>query len=224
MGYYGFLEKKIKAQNLRRKGLSYTEIQKIINVPKSTLSGWCRDIFLTEKQLNRILKNKLRGSAKGRIIGAKKLQEKRLVQIKQMLFEGKKEVGNLSERDKFIAGIALYAAEGTKRDKTSCFANSDPILIKFMANWFREFCKVPEEKLRGAIWLHKGLNEKLAKRYWSNLIQIPLSQFHKTYIAENKIKSRKIRKNIHQYGVFSIRFSDAKVHRKIMGWIAGVFR
>jgi len=224
MGYYGFLEKKIKAQNLREKGLSYTEIQKIINVPKSTLSSWCRDIFLNERQLNRLLENKLKGSERGRIIGAKKQQEKRLEQIKQMLFDGKREVGILSKRDRFIAGISLYVAEGTKKDKVCCFANSDPVLIKFMSNWFREFCKVPENKFRGAIWLHEELDEKTAKKYWSNLAKIPLSQFHKTYIAENKIKSRKIRKNLHQYGVFSIRFSDAKIHRKIMGWIAGVFR
>ncbi len=223
MGYSGFLEKKIKAQKLRAKGLSYSEIQKFISVPKSTLSGWCRDIFLSEKQLNRLLKNKLKGSEKGRIIGAKRLQEKRLSQIKEMLIEGKNDIGRLSKRDKFIAGVALYAAEGTKKDKACCFANSDPNLIKFMTGWFRRFCKVHEEKLRGAIWLHKGLNEKMAKKYWSNLTKIPILQFHKTYIAENKTKSKKIRKNIHQYGVFSIRFSDAKIHRKIMGWIAGLF-
>jgi len=123
----------------------------------------------------------------------------------------------------FLTGVALYAAEGTKKDKACCFANSDPNLIKFMTGWFRRFCKVHEEKLRGAIWLHKGLNEKMAKKYWSNLTKIPILQFHKTYIAENKTKSKKIRKNIHQYGVFSIRFSDAKIHRKIMGWIAGLF-
>jgi len=224
MGYYGFLEKKIKAQSLRKKGLSYGEIQNIIDVSKSTLSGWCRDIFLSEKQLNRILENKLKGAARGRIIGAKKQQKKRLNQTREMLTEGKKEVGVLSRRDRFLAGIALYVAEGTKKDKVCCFANSDPALIKFMASWFREFCEIPEDKLRGAIWLHEGLNEKKAKEYWSNLIKIPISQFHKTYIAENKIKSKKIRKNIHQHGVFSIRFSDAKIHRKIMGWIAGVFR
>lgn len=222
MGYFGFLEKKTKAQSLRRKGLSYSEIQRIVDVPKSTLSGWCRDIFLTEEQFNRILKIKLKGAARGRIIGAKKQQQRRISQIKESLKLGKKQVGVLKERDRFIAGIALYAAEGTKIDRSAAFANSDPTMIKFMMNWFREFCLVPEEKYRGSIWLHEGLDDLEAKKYWSGITAIPLHQFHKTYIAKNKIDSHKIRKNKHQYGVFSIKFSNKKTLRLIMGWIAGI--
>lgn len=223
MGYFGYLDKKLKAQSLRREGFSYGEIQKIITVPKSTLSGWCRDIALTEEQALRLLKNQLKGSEKGRIIGAKRQQAKRIEQIKKLLEEGKNEVGQLSSRDKFIAGVALYAAEGTKKDKSCCFSNSDPVLIKFMADWFRKFCRISEERLRGAVWLHEGLDEKKARSYWAKLVDIPESKFHKTYIARNKEGSKKIRKNIHQFGVFSLRLSDAKIHRKIMGWIAGVF-
>lgn len=223
MGYFGNLEAKIKAQKLRRKGLSYKEIQKIVPVPKSTLSGWCRDIAITEKQALRLFKNKLQGAAKGRIIGAKRQQAKRIKQTRELYADGKDQIGKLSAKNRFVAGIALYAAEGTKSDKACCFSNSDPILIKFMAGWFREFCHVPEDKFRGAIWLHEGLNEKKAKDYWANLANISTRQFHKTYIARNKTESRKIRKNIHNFGVFSLRFSDVKTHRRLMGWIAGVF-
>ena len=159
MGYYGFLDKKLKAQALRKKGFSYSEIQGRISVPKSTLSGWCRDIFLTEKQLNRVLKNKLEGSARGRIIGAKKQQEKRLSQIRELGEQGKKEIGILRKRERFLIGVALYAAEGTKIDKNVAIANSDPAVIRFMISWFREFCQIPENKFRGAIWLHEGLND-----------------------------------------------------------------
>lgn len=223
MGYFGNLEKKLQAQELRKKGLSYSEIQRIIKVPKSNLSGWCRDIAITEKQALRLFNNKLEGAARGRIIGAKRQQIRRLKQIDELLMEGRTEVGALSTRDKFIAGISLYSAEGTKTDGSCSFSNSDPLLIKFMSAWFRNFCRVPETKLRGAIWIHDNLNVQVAMRYWSNLTKIPISHFHKTYIAKNKIGSLKIRKNLHRYGVFSIRFSDAKIHRKIMGWIAGIY-
>lgn len=223
MGYVGNLEYKQKAQALRKKGLSYNEIRRTVPVPKSTLSDWCRDIAITERQALRLFKNKLKGAARGRIIGAKRQQAKRIEQIRKLLLEGKSEVGTLSKRDKFIAGIALYIAEGTKKDMNCSFSNSDPLLIKFMANWFREFCGVPEHKLKGAIWIHEGLDENAAKDYWAKLVNISLTQFHKTYIARNKTESKKIRKNLHNYGVFSLRFSDAKIHRKIMGWIGGVF-
>jgi hypothetical protein len=54
---------------------------------------------------------------------------------------------------------------------------------------------------------------------WSNLTGIPRNQFFKTYIAKVKTDSKKIRKNIHQYGVFSISFGHSDTHRKIIGWI-----
>lgn len=216
------MEAKIKAQELRRKGLSYSEIQKSVPVPKSTLSGWCRDIFPTEKQALRLLGKKLKGAARGRLIGAKRQQAKRINQIKKLLEDGKKEVGLLSKRDRFIAGICLYAAEGAKRDKYCSFSNSDPKLIKFMAKWFREFFQIPEIKFRGSIWIHEELSVSNAIKFWSKIANIPSSQFHKTYIAKNKPHSKKIRKNLHEFGVFSLKFSHATTHRKIMGWIAGV--
>lgn len=224
MGYFGNLEKKLQAQKLRKKGLSYSEIQRIVKVPKSNLSGWCRDIAITEKQALRLFKNKLKGAAKGRIIGAKRQQARRLKHIGELLAEGRAEVGMISARDRFVAGISLYSAEGTKADASCGFSNSDPFLIKFMSVWFRDFCHVPEIKLRGALWIHENLSVRMAMKYWSDLTKIPISQFHKTYIAKNKTGSLKVRKNLHRYGVFSIRFSDAKIHRKIMGWIAGIYR
>ena len=157
------------------------------------------------------------------MIGARRQQAKRLKQVQELLEEGRKEVGNLSTRDRFIAGICLYVAEGTKTDKACNFSNSDVRLIKFMAQWFREFCRVSELKLRGSIWIHEGLDVSKAIDFWSKIVKIPRTQFYKTYVAKNKIDSNKIRKNIHEYGVFSIRFSDAMVHRRMMGWIAGVF-
>lgn len=51
---------------------------------------------------------------------------------------------------------------------------------------------------------------------------IPKNQFHKTYISKNKIDSKKVRKNIHKYGVFSIRISDSYKQRKILGWISAL--
>jgi hypothetical protein len=223
MGYFGYLELKQKSQKLRKKGFSYNEINNQLHVSKSTLSNWCKDIALTKEQAFRLFNNKLKGSAKGRIIGAKRQQEEKIKKINNLLIQGKKEVGKLNKKSRFMVGIALYVAEGTKSEKSPGFANSDPKIIKFMRSWFKEFCKIPDEKFRGAIWIHDNLNVKNAEKYWSNLTKIPLNQFHKTYISENKINSKKIRKNLHEFGVFSIRFSDVQVIRRINGWISGVF-
>lgn len=222
MGYAGKLEEKRLAIKLRRKGLSYSEIQKKVPVSKDTLSRWCRDVILTPEQMGRLRQKSLKGAEKGRIIGAKRQQRDRIRRTKRLLKEGKKEVGLLSVRDRFVAGIALYLGDGLKSDREVGFSNSNPRIIRFMMRWFREFCQIPREKFRGAIWIHENLDELKARKYWSKITQIPLGRFQKSYIAKNKTKSRKIRKQLHKYGVFAIRISSAEIQRKILGWIAGI--
>lgn len=212
----------MRAQELRREGLSYGEIQLQVRVSKDTLSRWCRDIPLSQQQIERLLENKGLGQRKGSLIAAENKRRLRIKRTQRIFDEAKSELGELNKRDRFMVGIALYAGEGNKDDRKGGFANSDPKVIRFMMGWFREFCKIPMSKFRGAIWLHEGLDEKTSKRFWSALTGIPDEQFHKTYIAKNKIDSRKIRKNIHEFGVFAIKFSASDTQRKIIGWISVV--
>lgn len=223
MGYFGKLEEKISAQKLRKKGYSYSEIQTKIHVSKDTLSRWCRDIQLTQDQLIRLINKKKNGQKKGSIVAAQNKRNSRIIKTKEIHEESAKQVGMFTIRDKFISGVSLYAGEGDKTDSQVGFSNTNPDLIEFMIWWFRRFCKISENKYRGSLWLHQGLDEEKAKIFWSKLTNIPLSQFNKTYIAQSKPHSNKIRKNIHQYGVFAIRFSNAVIHRRIMGWISALF-
>lgn len=222
MGYVGKLEEKHRAQALRKKGLSYGKIMQQIPVSKDTISRWCRDIELTEGQKRQLLENKMFGQRKGSIVAADNKRRARVIRTEVIFKDAKKELGKLSKRDRFIAGVALYSGEGFKNDGKGGFVNSDPVLIKFMSRWFQEFCNLPMQKLRGAIWIHEGLDEVVSKQFWSKLTGIPKEQFHKTYIAKDKKDSKKVRKNIHQYGVFAIRFSDSDKQRKIIGWISAL--
>lgn len=224
MGYYGKLELKQKAQKLRKRGRSYQEITRLLNVPKSTISDWCKDIILSDKQIFRLYKNKLTGALKGSAIASQKKILTRLKSTELLFKQGLQEVGQLSKRDKFIAGIAYYSSEGTKTDKGCAFANADPKIICFMINWFREFGGLPVNKFHGAIWIHKNQGEQAALNYWSSLTSIPKTNFYKSYIVENKNKSKKIRKQIHPYGIFSLYVSNVALQRKIMGWIGGVLQ
>lgn len=223
MSYAGKIKEKQLAIKLRSQGLSYNEILKYISVSKDTLSRWCKDIQLTEEQKLRLITNKINGQKKGSLVAAENKRQARLNRINIIRKQSIMQIGSLSNRDKFITGIALYAAEGNKMDGKGGFANADPLLIKFMMDWLVEFAKIPLSRLRGAIWLHENLDEDNAKQYWSNLTGIPLQQFHKTYKSKIKGDSKKVRKNIHEYGIFTIRFSDSEIHRQIIGWIYALF-
>jgi hypothetical protein len=220
MGFNGYSDKRKKVEDLRRLGLSYAEIQKHVQVSKDTLSRWCRNIALTEDQINKLLHRKKTGGIKGSIIGAKVLQKRREERTLSLYISSKKEIGQLSGRDEFIAGVALYAAEGTKTDRVCEFTNADPEMIRFMVLWLRKFCNIDESKLRGSIWLHDDLDEQKAKVFWENLTEIPQSQFFKTYLVKRKTKMQ--RKQLHSYGIFSLRYLDSALSRRIIGWIAGL--
>lgn len=221
MGYAGKLESKIKARFLRKKGLSIREIQKRLKVSRSSVSLWVRDVRLSKKQLRKLYLNKKTGSLKGSIIAAMNKIKQREELTGRLMNEGKKEVGKISRRDKFIAGIALYFAEGSKTDGSVSFSNSDPRAIKFIVEWLQKICKINDSKLRASIYLHDNLNEKKAKIFWSKLTKIPLNQFRKSYIVKNN--PERLRKVKHIYGVLKITISDINLHRRIMGWIRGVF-
>jgi predicted transcriptional regulator len=222
MSYAGKLELKLQARDLRKKGLSVKEIQKRLKVSKSSVSLWVRDIRLTKKQLRKLYSNQRTGALKGSIIAALHKIRAREELTRKLIREGIKEIGNLSKQDKFIAGVAMYFAEGSKGDKNVAFSNSDPRAIRFMMGWLRKFCKVPEMKFRASLYLHDNLNERKAKQFWSKLTQVPLTQFKKTYIVKNN--PHRLRKVKHIYGVLRITVSDVNLHRKIMGWISGVFK
>jgi hypothetical protein len=223
MGYSGKWGEKLQAQTLRRRGLSYKEILKHVNVSKSTLSTWCRDIELTDRQRERLYNRKGAGQRKGSVIAARNKQLKRWADEKRLRELGIKDVGRLNKNQRFLVGIALYAAEGYKSGRSGIsFPNSDQRMVKFMMSWLREFCKVPESKFKGALWIHDNLDEAKARKFWSDITRIPLNQFHKSYIVKNKVGSKKIRKQKHEHGVFTVRFSDVKLKRRLNGWIDGV--
>jgi transcriptional regulator with XRE-family HTH domain len=222
MGYIGKLREKLKARELRKKGLSIKEIQKRLKVSRSSVSLWVRDIKLNKKQLEKLYLNKKSGALKGSIIAAMNKIKEREMFTQKLNKEGEKEIGKMSKRDRFIAGVALYCGEGSKTDGEVSFANSDPKIIKFMVKWFQEFCNISPNQLKGGLYLHEDLDESKAKNFWSRLTGIPLSQFGKTYIAKNN--PRRLRKVKHIYGVLKVRVSNVSLHRKIMGWISGILK
>jgi len=60
------LKEQGKARSLRQQGLSYSEIAKRVNVAKSSVSVWCRDVKLSKSQIDRLKQSKLEAAARGR--------------------------------------------------------------------------------------------------------------------------------------------------------------
>ena len=218
-------EQRLRARELRKQGMSIIKIAPIVGVYKSTISMWCRDIDLTEEQKNKLINSRKEGLKRGQLMGAEIQKKRRLEKIEQCRQEGISKLKNLSSKECFIAGIALYLAEGSKNSKGTIFTNSDPLIIKFMMNWFNDYFKIPISDFTFYLIIneiHKP-REEIVKNYWTNYLGISITQFRKTGFV--KTKQKKVYANYDTY-YGTVHFKILKSTHllyKIQGFISGLF-
>jgi len=210
MGYRGKLTEQRQARQLRRAGLPLAEIAAALGVSKSSVSLWVRDVEFAGPVVR---------PARGRRRDPNALQRRKQGEIERLLEEGRARVGRLSEREFLVAGVALYAGEGAKKDGSVLFANSDPRMVAFFCSWLRHFFPVDESRLRVRLYLHQGLDLAAAIAFWSALTGIPASQFVKPYRA---VPDPSIRTAKHVHGCVGVRYSCSVTHRSIMGLVGAL--
>jgi hypothetical protein len=210
MGYRGKTVERRQARQLRRTGLPLGEIAARLGVSKSSVSLWVRDVEFSGPIVR---------PARGRRRDPNALQRRKQGEIERLLEEGRVRIGRLSEREFLVAGAALYAGEGAKRDGSVLFANSDPRMVAFFCSWLRRFFEVDESRLRVRLYLHQGLDLAAAIAFWSELTGIPPSQFIKPYRA---VPDSSIRNAKHVHGCVGVRYSCSTTHRSIMGLVGAL--
>src|SRR5947209_10680580 len=95
---------------LRLEGKSYREIREQVPVSKSTLSLWLSDVVLAEEQKDRLQALKLLGQTKA----ARTIQARRLTRQRATMDAAQAQIPEIAESELFVAGVALYWAEGSK--------------------------------------------------------------------------------------------------------------
>lgn len=214
------LQDRISARELRRHGLSFTEIiSRIPNLSKGTLNGWLKDIELTPKQKRRLLEKMKIGADKARLKGAFTNHQKRVKLTEYIINEARKEIKRGTVDNFCLAGLMLYWAEGDKTQERVGFTNADPLMVQFMMRWFRNICEVPETKFRIALSIITLHNRDDAERFWTQITGVSLSQFNKTRIKPTSLKGKR---NPSYMGTCRIIVSNKGLFRKIKGWRLGI--
>lgn len=175
-------EKKAEAVRMRLDGASYNQIKERIKVSKSTLSLWLHDMPLPEERLRA-----LRDFSAIRIERyretRRRTRETRWAQVHKRVSE---EIKTLTKREMFIAGLFLYWGEGTKTSvATTSLSNNDPAMINFFIAWL-ESLGVSRNRLRVYVHLYSDMDIQQELCYWSEILNLPLSQFRKPYIKKSK--------------------------------------
>jgi len=202
---------KNSAIKLRRLGYSLNEIHDKLKVSKSVISGWVRDLSMSEKAKTRLLKKiKI-----GQFISAEN-KKRKTRQIIETYFE--KAIKNLrrvrinDNLSKLICSL-IYWCEGTKNLNSGIsFANSDPQLVRTFLKLFRNSFNLDENKFRVCVHLHEYHNSKKQLKFWSDVTGINQGQFLKPFLKKN---TGKIIRNDYN-GCVSIRYHDTAIARQLL--------
>jgi hypothetical protein len=211
MGYRGKLREQDEARRLRARAWTLAEIAEHLQVSKSSVSLWVRDVAFAQRPRS--------GGGRAARRGPNRLERRKHEEIERLLAEGRARIGRLSERDFLIAGVALYAGEGMKRDGQVGFANTSPAFVDFFCRWLRHFFDVDESRLRLRLYLHEGLDIEAANCFWQELTGIPQEQFLKPYRAAADATLRHAK---HTLGCPAVTYGCSRTHRTIMGLVQGL--
>ncbi|MET9967883.1 hypothetical protein ABZZ80_18630 [Streptomyces sp. NPDC006356] len=180
-----------RARELRRQGWTYNQIQAELGCSKSSVSLWVRDLPTPEPKCTPEERRVRMNAGLARMRAAKD-EERQATKL-----AAAEAVGELSDRELFITGVALYWAEGTKdkrhaRRESVEFVNSDPGMICVFLAWLK-LLEVGRDRLHCRVMIHESADIVAAERYWADLVGIDRSALGKTVLKKHNPTT--VRKN-----------------------------
>lgn len=200
-----------KALSLRKQGMSYSQIKKILKVSKSTLSLWLKNYPLSKQRIR-----ELRDWNEQRIEKYREtMRQKRETRLDRFYKEQKKLLFPFSKRELFLAGLFLYWGEGSKSHLTDVsISNNNPSIIRFFINWLTKGLLVPKKNLKIQLHLYNDMNINKELKFWSRISSIPLAQFYHPYIKKTS-STRINHKGGFGHGTCNVRIGGARLTEKV---------
>lgn len=210
---------------LRRRGLSYTEIQERYPVSKSTLSAWLRNVKIPERRMRELRRRIVRGLLEG----AAEKKMRRVAETNVIQSIAMQNIKAISQKELWLMGVVLYWARGLEETERRTglgvrFASSDPSLIALFLEWLIRIGKIKKREIAFDLYLHERKREMRDEiiAYWAKATGFPRAHFTHIYFQKNKIKRKQTLQKIH-YGLLRVRVkASTPLARQISGWIRGI--
>ncbi|WP_435839777.1 hypothetical protein [Streptomyces canus] len=210
-----------RARELRTLGWTYGQMQAELACSKSSVSLWVRDLPTPEPKCT---PEEQRARMNAGLTHLRDAQDQERQATKAA---AEAAVGELTDRELFFAGVALYWAEGAKdkphrRTEVLQFINSDPNVITLFLRWL-EFLGVQRERLTLRVSIHESADVEAAERFWAGVAGVDTSAFSRATLKRHN--PRTVRKNTgdtyHGCLVIYVRQS-ADLYRRMEGTWYGI--
>jgi hypothetical protein len=89
-------------------------------------------------------------------------------------------------------GLLLFWCEGDKpKDSLRKVqaTNSNHLILKYFVEWLQNHYQIPRRTMKLRLHLWQGSDEMRAMEFWSNHLEIPLSNFTKTWFKPKGVKN-----------------------------------
>lgn len=206
---------KEEAIKLRKQGNSIRDIESLLYIPRSTLSGWFRNIELSKKHKERLHQSWLNSLVKSRekaVLWHKEQKKKRLLEAENQAKETLKKL-RFNKHILELALAFLYLGEGGKKNVETSIGNSDPLILKFFINALIKIYNFPIDKIKCELHLRADQNLSLEKNYWSKELNLPLKNFTTTMVDKRTNGSATYP---HYHGVAVLRCGAVAIQRKLV--------
>lgn len=207
---------RVEALRLRSQGWSLDQIYQKLRKPRSTVYYWISHIPLSRKRL-------AISRHKARLKAVQACRDKRLKSVEIHNRQGLKDINNVSQRELFMIGVALYWAEGSKQREKSVsqrlvFTNNDPYMILIYFKWL-DLLKIPEEIRECSLYLHQQYIylESNIRNLWQRKLSGRVINWKNTVYKHNQT-SKPISEDY--LGVMRVTIlKSSGLNRRVMGWI-----
>ncbi|MGW2815463.1 hypothetical protein [Streptomyces sp. NPDC001415] len=210
-----------RARELRSQGMTYDQIQVELGCSKSSISLWVRD--LPKPDRTRTPEEASAIARRGWEATLQRREEERQ-RTKQ---DSAGDIGELSNRELYLVGVALYWAEGAKdkpwdRRESLKFINSDPNVIRLYLKWLA-LQGVAPERLRLCVNIHESADMEEATRFWAELTGLGPASFNKPVLKRHNPKTRRKNTGEAYRGCLAIYVRDSvDLYRRMEGAWYGI--
>ena len=187
------------------KKLTIDQIAERLALPRSTIYYWVVDLPIPPTPARKLAQRR----------AAAATSRKHRLLREEAYAQGCAEFSELAQQPTFRDFVALYLAEGSKRNRNVvAICNSDAAVLRVALNWMEHFSGGSFDY---GVQYHADQHVDELRAYWSRELDIEPDMIR----LQRKSNSGQLRKRTwrSQYGVLTVRCNDTLFRARLQGWM-----
>jgi len=205
-----------EAVAFRKRGFTYSEIAKICNVSKGTVSNWLRhETFSQDVAKSNTSRAVAENKKRLALINKARVAERRH-QYREIVRLAEIEYKNYRSSPLFISGLTLYLTEGDhKNNQIIRLSSSSPLIQRSFIRFLTNYLGVDKHAIHYWLLLYPDHDEVTCMKQWCKKVGLSPAQFYK-----NQVVTGRAQKPTLHFGVLNTIIGSTLLKKKLMHWVS----